>query len=147
MAEGCAPGLGKAIPVFRVADLAASVRYYVDCLDFRHDWGDVNEGFASVSRDQCTIFLCVGDQGHTGAWTWIGVPDCAALHEEMLARGARIRHRPTNYYWALEMQVEDPDGNVLRMGSDPLPGQPFGEWLDMNGRVWPPPTAEPADNS
>jgi hypothetical protein len=26
---------------------------------------------------------------------------------------------PTRYTWALKMQIEDPDGNVLRMGSDP----------------------------
>lgn len=26
---------------------------------------------------------------------------------------------PTSYSWALEFQVEDPDGNVLRFGSDP----------------------------
>jgi len=31
------------------------------------------------------------------------------------------------------MRVEDLDGNVLRLGSDSLAGQPFGEWLDMHG--------------
>jgi hypothetical protein len=44
-----------------------------------------------------------------------------------------------DYYvraWALEMQVEDLDGNVLRIGSDPRPGEPDGEWLDMHGRRW-----------
>jgi len=30
-----------------------------------------------------------------------------------------IRSEPANLPWALEMQVEDPDGNVLRFGSDP----------------------------
>ncbi len=34
-------------------------------------------------------------------------------------RGVGIRLPPTNYSWALEMQVEDPDGNVLRLGSEP----------------------------
>jgi hypothetical protein len=34
------------------------------------------------------------------------------------------------------MQVEDPDGNVLRMGSEPIDGQPIGEWLDMDGVSW-----------
>jgi hypothetical protein len=29
------------------------------------------------------------------------------------------------------MQVEDPDGNVLRFGSDSIKGRPYGEWLDM----------------
>jgi hypothetical protein len=34
------------------------------------------------------------------------------------------------------MQVEDLDGNVLRLGSDPRAGEPDGEWLDMHGRRW-----------
>jgi len=34
-------------------------------------------------------------------------------------RGVSIRLEPTNYLWALEMHVEDPDGNVLRFGSEP----------------------------
>jgi len=34
-------------------------------------------------------------------------------------RGVPIRMAPTNYSWALEMQIEDPDGNVLRLGSEP----------------------------
>jgi hypothetical protein len=32
---------------------------------------------------------------------------------------------PTNFPWALEMQVEDPDGNVLRIGSEPKTDRPF----------------------
>jgi hypothetical protein len=28
---------------------------------------------------------------------------------------------PTKYPWALEMQLEDPDGNVLRIGSERKP--------------------------
>jgi hypothetical protein len=43
---------------------------------------------------------------------------------------------PTNYSWALELQVEDLDGNVLRLGSDPRKGEPVGEWLDMHGDAW-----------
>ena len=34
------------------------------------------------------------------------------------------------------MQIEDPDGNVLRMGSEPKEGQPFGPWRDMHGELW-----------
>lgn len=126
---------GKAIPVFRVADVPASVDYYVDILGFHRLWGYPD--FASVARDGCNIFLCQGDQGHVGSWTWIGVNDAAALADELRARGARIRHPPTNFPWALEMQVEDLDGNVLRLGSDSLADQPFGEWLDMYGKSWP----------
>jgi hypothetical protein len=69
---------------------------------------------------------------------WIGVEDAAALWEEYKAKGAKIRHPPTNYAWAYEMQVEDLDGNVLRMGSETKENEPYGEWLDMDGKTWPP---------
>ena len=28
------------------------------------------------------------------------------------------------------------DGNVLRLGSDNKPGEPFGDWIDMRGTRW-----------
>jgi hypothetical protein len=40
------------------------------------------------------------------------------LYEEYTAKGATILHPPENYAWALEMRVGDPDGHVLRFGSD-----------------------------
>jgi len=45
---------------------------------------------------------------------------------------------PTNYPWAYEMQVEDLDGNVLRLGSDSRENEPTGEWMDMEGKRWVP---------
>ena len=45
-------------------------------------------------------------------------------------------HAPTNFEWALEMQVADPDGNVLRIGSEPDGDTSRGEWLDASGRTW-----------
>ena len=128
-------GWGNAKPVFRVASLADSIAYYVNVLGFKLDWSH-EHSFASVSRARCGIFLCEGDQGHPGAWTWIGVPDARAVHDELVARGARVRHPPANFEWALEMQVEDLDGNVLRLGSDPIADMPFGPWRDMNGVLW-----------
>jgi catechol 2,3-dioxygenase-like lactoylglutathione lyase family enzyme len=123
------------IPILRVRDLAASLDHYVRVLGFRIDWHEPGV-IASVSRGRCKVFLCQGDQGHPGAWAWVGVSDVGRLHDEYRRAGARIRHPPTNYPWAREMQIEDMDGNVLRIGSDNDPGQPFGEWLDMQGRRW-----------
>jgi hypothetical protein len=34
------------------------------------------------------------------------------------------------------MQIQDLDGNVLRMGSDTKSDEPFGPWLDMRGERW-----------
>ncbi len=122
-------------PIFTVKNIAASLDYYVKVLGFKVDWGGATS-FASVSRGGCHIMLCEGDQGHPGSWVWIGVGDAAKVFEQYKASGAMIRHPPTNYEWAYEMQVEDPDGYVLRLGSDPKEGEPTGLWLDMHGMYW-----------
>jgi catechol 2,3-dioxygenase-like lactoylglutathione lyase family enzyme len=124
-----------AAPIFRVANLAASLDYYVKALGFTIDW-EYKHLIASVSRDECCIFLSEGDQGNPGSWAWIGVGDAEALHEEYRSKGAKIRNPPTNYAWAYEMQVEDLDGNVLRLGSDQKEDQPTGAWRDMRGDLW-----------
>jgi catechol 2,3-dioxygenase-like lactoylglutathione lyase family enzyme len=106
-------------PILRVENMEASLRFYVDLLGFENaEWGSGD--FTCVTRGGASIYLCQGDQGRGGAWVWVGVEDAAALHEELKARGVPIRMPPTSYPWALEMQLEDPDGNVLRLGSDPV---------------------------
>ncbi len=122
-------------PILRVSSLPASLEYYTVTLGFKLEWR-AGSGFACVSRGRCHLFLSEGDQGHFGTWVWIGADDVDALLIEYTAAGARIRNPPSNYPWAWEMQVEDPDGNVLRIGSEPKSGQPWGTWLDMRGNRW-----------
>jgi catechol 2,3-dioxygenase-like lactoylglutathione lyase family enzyme len=129
--------LHPASPILRVSDLDASVRWYVARLGFRLDWQTPGV-IASVSRDGANLMLCEGDQGHAGGWAYIGASDAARLHAEFVSLGATIRLPPTNYPWALETHVQDPDGNVLRFGSEPRAGEPCGDWLDMNGVWWTP---------
>ena len=105
-------------PILRVKNMQASLQLYVELLGFENaSWG--NDDFTWVTRDQAGIYLCRGDQGRGGAWVWIGVEDAERLHEEIKARGVTIRLPPTHHSWAVEMQIEDPDGNVLRLGSEP----------------------------
>ena len=124
-------GFGNPAPILRVEELRASLAYYTDVLGFSQNW-DAG-GMVSVSRGDCTLFLTEWDQGQRGTWIWIGVDDCDAVHEELVARGARIRHPPTNFEHAYEMQVEDLDGNVLRLGSGSIEGVPYGKFLDAKG--------------
>jgi uncharacterized glyoxalase superfamily protein PhnB len=127
--------LEGATPILRVGDIEASLAYYVEALGFRVQWrhGD----FACVQRGDASLMLCEGDQGHPGTWVYLGVSDADALHDEVRARGAAVRHPPTNYPWgARELHVTDPDGHVLRFGADARPGEPVGEWLDGKGRRW-----------
>jgi hypothetical protein len=83
-------------PILNVADMVASLRYYVDVLGFRNaEWG--TDDFTCVTRDRAGIYLCRGSQGQPGTWVWIGVEDVEALYAEYKASGAKIRHPPENH--------------------------------------------------
>jgi predicted lactoylglutathione lyase len=105
------------IPILRVQDIDTSRRFYTDALGFSLDW-DVDT-MISVSRNGKSIMLCEGDQGQPGTWLWVGVEDADVLFNEFSAKGATIRQPPKNFSWAYEFQVQDPDGHVLRFGSEP----------------------------
>ena len=108
----------RADPILRVASLKRSLAYYVNTLGFTNaEWG--GDDFTCVSRDGASIYLCEGDQGAPGTWVWVGVSDVEALFHELEGRGATILHPPESFPWACEMKVGDPDGHVLRFGSDP----------------------------
>lgn len=111
-------------PILAVGRLSESLAHYVRVLGFEIDWEQ--GAMASVSRDRAGIMLCEGGQGHPGTWVWVGVDDAEKLFSEYSASGATIRMPPTNYPWAYEFHVEDPDGNVLRFGSEPKEGSPHG---------------------
>jgi len=124
-----------ATPILRVADFDASVAYYVNALGFHLDWSDGR--FGSVRRGDASLMLCEGGQGHVGTWVYVSVSDSDALYDEIRARGATIRHPPTNFPWgSRELHVFDPDGHVLRFGCGARRGEPFGEWLDEAGARW-----------
>lgn len=129
--------LGSAVPILRVENLDASVAYYIERLGFELQWRW--EPLASVGRGRTSIMLSEGDQGQPGTWVWIAAGDVDELYAELIQRGARVRHPPTNYPWgSRECQVTDPDGHVLRFGAGSRAGDPIGEWLDGEGRRWVP---------
>ena len=104
-------------PILSVRNLSTSIDYYTNILGFKIDW---NDGvMASVSRDNASVMLCQNEQGQPGTWIWFGVADAGMLYEEYKTSGAKIQQEPTNYHWAYEMRIEDPDGHILRFGSDP----------------------------
>jgi catechol 2,3-dioxygenase-like lactoylglutathione lyase family enzyme len=106
-------------PILHVRSLKASQRYYRDALGFKVDWeyGEPPD-FGSVSRGDTALFMCQGCQGNPGSWMMIFAPDVDRLHRELAGKGAIIKLPPTNMPWGMrEMQVADPDGNVIRFGS------------------------------
>lgn len=108
------------IPILCVRDLRASLDFYLNTLGFQRDWPDDEAALmVGLSRDGCPLYLCQGDQGQPGTWVWIGVEDLDPIYERLQRAGAVIRREPENFPWAYELQVEDPDGHVLRIGSEP----------------------------
>ena len=106
-------------PILYVTSLAVSQRYYRDQLGFKIDWTDGDPpDFGAVTRGETQLFMCQRCQGHAGGWLWVFTPDVDKLHTELVRRGAIIRSAPENKPWGVrEMQVADPDGNVLRIAS------------------------------
>jgi len=118
--RGSAPLVECIVPILRVKSLAASVRYYREVLGFSLDWGDAEtDSMVSVSQNGQAIMLCQGAQGQPGTWIWIGVDDIAPLFADLERKGVQFLQPPTERPWAYEMQVVDPDGHVLRFGSEP----------------------------
>ena len=108
------------VPILRVTSLPTSVEFYRDVLGFHLDWGEPEgAGMVSVSRSGHAIMLCQGAQGQLGTWVWIGVTDIDPLFAEYQRGGVQFLQAPTQRPWAYEMQVLDPDGHVLRFGSEP----------------------------
>ena len=112
-------------PILSIKDMDRSRAFYLDILGFKEtDWG-TNE-FTSISRDGSSIYLCRGAQGNPGTWVWVGFAgDIFELHQRLKSKGVVIHQPPTNYSWALEMQIEDPDGHILRFGTGPDNTKPF----------------------
>ena len=114
-------------PILYVKDMSQSLSFYVDILGFKNaEWG--NDSFTSINRDNTGLYLCKGGQGLPGTWVWIGFDgDIFALHQRLKANGVTIKLPPTNFSWAYEMQIEDPNGHILRLGTDPDDKEPFAE--------------------
>ena len=63
------------------------------------------------------------DAGHAPVWVWIGLED-DSLFEDYKSRGVTVRQEPRNFSWAYEMKVEDIDGNILWLGTEPREDMP-----------------------
>ena len=112
-------------PILSVKDMNASRHFYKDILGFEEAvWG--TDDFTSVNRDNAGIYLCKGGQGNPGTWLWLGFDgDIFQLHDQLKAKGVAIQQAPVNYSWALEMHIQDPNGHILRFGTDPDYSKPL----------------------
>ena len=115
------PSLIHIAPVFRVTDLARSVRFYTEQLGFVLDFS-YEDFYASVRRDGCYIHLkCASptprDQTaferaeHLDAS--VMVSSAEKLAAEFLAAGANFSMPPRTMPYGVEFYVRDPDGYII----------------------------------
>ena len=117
-------------PVLNVANVAASLAYYVGKLGFElgFAWSDSNQfgggaapTFASVMRGHAVLYLAQQTQGGPGMWVCLDLESPAEvqkLYTEYQASGAIIVDPPTQKPWnMIEMRVQDLDGHTFRIGA------------------------------
>ncbi|MBA4849832.1 VOC family protein [Emticicia sp. BO119] len=116
--------------ILSVKDMKATREFYVDLLGFKEeDWG--TDEFTSFRHTGGSFYACQGYQGNPGTWIWVGFDgDIFALYEELKVANVSFQLPPTNYSWALEMAIYDPDGHVLRFGKEPDETKPY---VDLEG--------------
>jgi catechol 2,3-dioxygenase-like lactoylglutathione lyase family enzyme len=104
-------------PVLHVADVAASVRFYVDRLGFTSPW-HYDEGgapvVAQVERSTCALILSSHWPAKVGTGlVFVSLGDAAAVdavRAELAGNGATV----TEASWGYRvLVVADPDGNEL----------------------------------
>ncbi len=125
------PQFNGITPVVSVGKVGEAIEYYVERLGFEKvwAWSDTSQefgadvpDFACVRRGNVSLFLDHGMQGKPGSWYSLfldSLDELAAIEEEYRQSGARITAPPEDKTWGMrEMLVEDPDGNVFRVGAN-----------------------------
>ncbi|MBF6134832.1 VOC family protein [Nocardia otitidiscaviarum] len=104
----------QVVPILRVADAATAVRWY-ERLGFTQRWEHRFEpglpAFVEVARGEMRLFL----SEHTGdarpdTLVYLSVRDVDAVAAEF---AVAVEDAP----WAREIELRDPDGNRLRIGT------------------------------
>ena len=106
----------EVIPILRVEDAAAATAWY-GRLGFVKQWEHRFEpglpAFVEVARGGMRLFLSEhkGD-ARPDTLVYLRTPDVEAIAAEF---GVRVKDAP----WAREIELRDPDGNRLRIGTPP----------------------------
>ena len=117
--------LRRSAPVFVTADLGRALDHY-ERLGFTVEAYENGDQYGYACRDGIEIHLAKVervDHSTTTSCAYLWVDDAEALHREWEAAGVDGRlHRPAKTDYGLtEGAHVDPDGNLIRFGSPPLP--------------------------
>jgi catechol 2,3-dioxygenase-like lactoylglutathione lyase family enzyme len=116
----------KIIPIIKCRDLAQSIAFYTQTLDFElEDPSDTSEVIDIVNGDAELQLSTMRGDSVFGSAVNVRVDDVDELFRKYVARGldtSRHQHSPVHQgpldqTWGMrEFYVTDPDGNTLRFG-------------------------------
>ena len=117
--------LRRIAPVFATTDLARALAHY-QRLGFEVEAYDNADSYGYACRDGIEFHLAKVDHLDpltTTSCAYVWVDDADALHEEWAAAGVGGRlHPPSPTAYGLNEGAHvDPDGNLIRFGSPPVP--------------------------
>jgi catechol 2,3-dioxygenase-like lactoylglutathione lyase family enzyme len=126
-----------------VADLARATAWYRDVLGaelvgeyggtsavfrFVDSWLLVVTGGGPTADKPTVTFEPPTDSDRATGELIVGVPDCRAAYDALVARGARFLAPPVEYRWEIRAFFRDPDGHLFeiseRRRSEPRPSEP-----------------------
>jgi len=110
-------------PYLIVRDIKESLKFYVNILGF--DEYVETQNLAIIEGDGHQIHLIKSQDAPTINRIWIGVDDIETLYDQFKKNDVIFIQEPSNFSWAYQMIIEDPDGNKLIFGSAPKPELPF----------------------
>ncbi|MEM9231219.1 MAG: VOC family protein [Pseudomonadota bacterium] len=111
-------------PVFRVSDYQRAKSFWMEKLKFActEEAGEPVTGFGIFRRDKVRIFLIAwnGPEAAYDNWrAYFHVSDFDALAAELASANVLTSGPKLTEYGMREVEVTDPDGNVVCFGSDP----------------------------
>lgn len=110
-------------PELIVADVRKAQRWYRDVLSWKVGWVAKDESYGAVYVETLELFLRRSEVLRPGGVTCVRVSDVAAVHAGCLEAGGKITSELEEKPWSMrEFSVEDPDGNLLRIGQSTLVG-------------------------
>ncbi len=110
----------KGIPTFRILDYNKALNFYIDGLGFDVDWehrfGPDEPVYMQVSRNGLTLHLTENERFDNGIIIFIDCQKLMKFYEELSNREVKLEiPKPEKTAWGtLQMEIEDPFGNLLR---------------------------------
>lgn len=110
----------KGIPTFRILDYGEAKTFYIEGLGFKIDWehkpGPDDPVYVQISRNGLTLHLSENDRFRTGVIVFVECQNLNQFYTEIKDHTALagLSKPEETYYHTIQMEVEDPFGNLLR---------------------------------